>query len=314
MLIDAALLDAPEPRARAEDAGARAARPTPRPGSRSTSNSPKQIGEILFERLELPVIKKTPSGAPSTDEDVLEKLALDYPLPKIAARVPRAVQAQVHLHRQAAAHGEPAHRPRAHQLRAGDGGDRAARVERSQPAEHPGAHAPRAGASARPSSRRRGTRSSRPTTRRSSCASWRTSRTTQGLLRRLRARRGHPPRDRRGDLRPQPARGQRRAAALRQGDQLRPHLRHVARSASRSSSASSARPRRPTSTATSRATRASRATWTTTRQAAREQGYVETVFGRRLWLPEIRSAQPGAARRAPSARRSTRRCRARPPT
>jgi DNA polymerase-1 len=45
-------------------------------------NSPKQIGEIFFDRLKLPVVKKTPSGAPSTDEDVLEKLALDYPLPK----------------------------------------------------------------------------------------------------------------------------------------------------------------------------------------------------------------------------------------
>jgi DNA polymerase-1 len=46
-------------------------------------NSPKQICEILFERLGLPVIKKTPSGSPSTDEDVLQQLALDYPLPKL---------------------------------------------------------------------------------------------------------------------------------------------------------------------------------------------------------------------------------------
>jgi DNA polymerase-1 len=45
-------------------------------------NSPKQIGEIFFGRLQLPVVRKTPSGAPSTDEEVLEKLALDYPLPK----------------------------------------------------------------------------------------------------------------------------------------------------------------------------------------------------------------------------------------
>ncbi|MBB5020080.1 DNA polymerase-1 [Chitinivorax tropicus] len=45
--------------------------------------SPKQIGEILFEKLQLPVVKKTPKGAPSTDEDVLEKLAEDYPLPKL---------------------------------------------------------------------------------------------------------------------------------------------------------------------------------------------------------------------------------------
>jgi DNA polymerase-1 len=43
--------------------------------------SPKQIGEILFGKLGLPVVKKTASGAPSTDESVLEKLALDYPLP-----------------------------------------------------------------------------------------------------------------------------------------------------------------------------------------------------------------------------------------
>ncbi len=44
--------------------------------------SPKQIGEILFNKLGLPVIKKTASGSPSTDEEVLDKLAQDYPLPK----------------------------------------------------------------------------------------------------------------------------------------------------------------------------------------------------------------------------------------
>ncbi len=46
-------------------------------------NSPKQIQEILFDREKLPVVKKTPSGAPSTDEEVLQQLALDYPLPKL---------------------------------------------------------------------------------------------------------------------------------------------------------------------------------------------------------------------------------------
>ncbi|MES2077298.1 MAG: DNA polymerase I [Pseudomonadota bacterium] len=45
--------------------------------------SPKQIGEIFFEKLKLPVVKKTPSGAPSTDEEVLQKLAEDFPLPKV---------------------------------------------------------------------------------------------------------------------------------------------------------------------------------------------------------------------------------------
>ncbi|WP_059021869.1 DNA polymerase I [Vibrio coralliirubri] len=46
-------------------------------------NSPKQLQAILFEKMGLPVIKKTPSGAPSTNEEVLQELALDYPLPKL---------------------------------------------------------------------------------------------------------------------------------------------------------------------------------------------------------------------------------------
>ncbi len=45
--------------------------------------SPKQLGEILFERLELPVLKKTPKGAPSTAEEVLQELSHDYPLPRV---------------------------------------------------------------------------------------------------------------------------------------------------------------------------------------------------------------------------------------
>ena len=45
--------------------------------------SPKQLGQILFDEQKIPVIKKTPKGAPSTAEAVLEELALDYPLPKV---------------------------------------------------------------------------------------------------------------------------------------------------------------------------------------------------------------------------------------
>ncbi|PLW70852.1 DNA polymerase I [Pseudohalioglobus lutimaris] len=52
-------------------------------GQEFNLGSPKQLGEILFEKLNLPVIKKTPKGAPSTAEDVLVELALDYPLPKL---------------------------------------------------------------------------------------------------------------------------------------------------------------------------------------------------------------------------------------
>jgi DNA polymerase I len=45
--------------------------------------SPKQLCEVLFERMKLPVKKKTATGQPSTDEEVLEALAADYPLPKV---------------------------------------------------------------------------------------------------------------------------------------------------------------------------------------------------------------------------------------
>ena len=45
--------------------------------------SPKQLGDILFTKLEIPILKKTVKGAPSTKEEVLQELALDYPLPKV---------------------------------------------------------------------------------------------------------------------------------------------------------------------------------------------------------------------------------------
>ncbi len=52
-------------------------------GGEFNLSSPKQLGEILFERLEIPVIRKTPKGAPSTAEEVLVELAHDYPLPQV---------------------------------------------------------------------------------------------------------------------------------------------------------------------------------------------------------------------------------------
>jgi DNA polymerase-1 len=52
-------------------------------GSPFNLGSPKQIQEIFFERLKLPVLRKTPKGQPSTAEDVLEQLALDFPLPRL---------------------------------------------------------------------------------------------------------------------------------------------------------------------------------------------------------------------------------------
>ena len=52
-------------------------------GKEFNLGSPKQLQAILFEELDIPVIKKTPKGQPSTAEEVLQELALDYPLPKL---------------------------------------------------------------------------------------------------------------------------------------------------------------------------------------------------------------------------------------
>lgn len=52
-------------------------------GERFNLSSPKQLQRILFEQQKLPVTQKTPTGQPSTAEDVLQELALDYPLPKL---------------------------------------------------------------------------------------------------------------------------------------------------------------------------------------------------------------------------------------
>jgi DNA polymerase I len=52
-------------------------------GSEFNLNSPAQLQEILYEKMQLPILKKTPKGQPSTAEPVLTELALDYPLPKL---------------------------------------------------------------------------------------------------------------------------------------------------------------------------------------------------------------------------------------
>ena len=80
VLIDAAVL-ARQSRDLAERMVALEAEAYAIAGQPFNLGSPKQIGEILFGKLGLPVKKKTASGAPSTDEEVLQELAADYPLP-----------------------------------------------------------------------------------------------------------------------------------------------------------------------------------------------------------------------------------------
>lgn len=55
-------------------------------GEKFSLNSPKKLQEILYEKLQLPILKKTPKGQPSTSEEVLSELAKDYPLPALILR------------------------------------------------------------------------------------------------------------------------------------------------------------------------------------------------------------------------------------
>jgi len=59
--------------------------------------SPKQLQDILFNKLGIKSLKKTPSGAHSTDEDVLQELALDYPLPKLLLEHDKGLQARLYV-------------------------------------------------------------------------------------------------------------------------------------------------------------------------------------------------------------------------
>jgi DNA polymerase-1 len=82
VLIDRAMLEqqSHELAARLAELGLEAQRAA---GQDFNLESPKQLQQILFEKLQLPVLRKTPTGQPSTAEDVLEELAADYPLPKL---------------------------------------------------------------------------------------------------------------------------------------------------------------------------------------------------------------------------------------
>ena len=82
VLIDADLLRA-QGRNLGERIGALEQQAYQAAGQPFNLSSPKQLGEILFERMKLPVVRKTATGQPSTDEDVLQQLAADYPLPKL---------------------------------------------------------------------------------------------------------------------------------------------------------------------------------------------------------------------------------------
>ena len=190
-------------------------------------DSPKQLQEILFGKFGIPVTRKTPTGQPSTAEDVLEELAATYPLPKLILEyrgiaklkstytdtLPAANRSGDGTHSYFVSSGGGRHRPAARRR------TRICRTSRFAPAKD--------GGYGRRSLRRRATRWSPPTTRKSSCASWR-------ICRAIRACCGLSPRIATFTRRPPPRcsatpldAGQRRSAALRQGDQFRLDVRDV---------------------------------------------------------------------------------------
>ena len=112
-------------------------------GGEFNLDSPKQLQQILFEKLQLPVMRKTPTGQPSTAEDVLEELADDYELPRLILEYRGLAKLKSTYTDKLP---EEVDRPlasRAHQLPPGRGGHRSAVVDRSEPAEHPHPHAGR---------------------------------------------------------------------------------------------------------------------------------------------------------------------------
>ena len=112
-----------------------------RPASEFNLDSPKQLQQILFEKLQLPVLRKTPTGQPSTAEDVLEELAGDYALPRLILEYRGLAKLKSTYTDKLPEQIDPTHRPRAHLLSPGGGRDRPAVLDRSEPAEHPDPHA-----------------------------------------------------------------------------------------------------------------------------------------------------------------------------
>ena len=110
-------------------------------GERFNINSPKQLGDVLFVKLQLPALKRTGAAkTPSTAQDVLEELALD---PRSAARgdrLARPAEAEGHVSRRAAVAGASDDRPRPHAVQPDDGGHGPALEPRSEPAERADPH------------------------------------------------------------------------------------------------------------------------------------------------------------------------------
>ena len=189
--------------------------------------SPKQLGDVLFNRLGLEPVRRTSTGQPSTSESVLQGTGGGAPPARNHPQIPQPGQAQDRLHRRPSGLYRPAHRAGAYLVPAGRGRHRKVVVHPPQPAEHPGAH--RRGAAHTPGLR--GAGGAGADLRRLLAdriahhgPALRGRRSAESLLR----GHGRAPRHRRRGVRRGARFGERRSAAGRQGDQFRAHLRHVA--------------------------------------------------------------------------------------
>ena len=188
--------------------------------------SPKQLQEVLYDRLHLPVLGKTPKGQPSTAEDVLEQLAESYDLPRLILEYRGLTKLKSTYTDKLPTRHRSAHEADPHVVSPGRRRDGPAVVVRPQPAEHsdpdrrrpphsPGVH--RTAGLQAVSRRLLADRAS------NHGALVRRRRPARGLC----ERRGHSSRDRRRSVRHAARAGDARPAAVREGHQLRPHLRHV---------------------------------------------------------------------------------------
>ena len=124
-------------------------------GTSFNLDSPKQLQEVLFGKLALPVKRRTATGQPSTAEDVLEELALEFELPRIIMEYRALAKLKSTYTDKLPAQRQPAHRSRPHLLPPGGGRHRSALIDRPEPAEHPDPHA---GGPAHPAGLRRAAR------------------------------------------------------------------------------------------------------------------------------------------------------------